>query len=254
MQTTAQELIISAMRTVGYIGGKELPTPEDMQLGLDELQQIMDSWKLESLLSVYDGTASFTTQPNQNIITIGPTVTNDIVMDERPTEILGAWVTNSSNQQIPISEVRDVEYWRSFRDMNSSTTYPKYFCLFPSYPDATIELYQKSSQAFTFNMAYRVMPVIPTLISDVLNYSQGWIYALRYNLASNLSLPLGVPLGAATEMIDARALESRARIKRARLHPTPRAIIDAALGMGRYSSGGRRNGYNVNGDSYNGVI
>ena len=254
MQTTAKKLIIDAMRTVGYIAAKETPTAEDMALGLEELQQMMDSWKLESLLSVYDATSSFSLPALQTTVTIGPDLANNIIMAERPTEILGMWVTNSSNQQIAIAEARDIEFWRSWRDDTVATTYPRFFYLQPSYPDATLELYPKSNLALTLHISYRVTPTIPALLSDTMNYSQGWLYALRYNLASNLAIPLGVPLGEATGMIDARAGESKTRIKRARLHPTPRAIIDPSLGVGRFSSGGRRVGYNVNGDSYQGII
>ena len=254
MQETAKKLITDSMRIVGYIASKETPTPEDLQLGLDELQQMMDSWKLESLLSEYDGTSSFTLQPNQTQITVGPNVLNNIVMAERPTEILGMWVTNASNQQVPVAECRDIEFWRSWRNSSMTTTYPTYFYFQPSYPDATLELYPQPSIQMTLNIAYRVTPIIPATLNDVMSYSPGWIQALKYNLASNIALPLAVPLGEATQMIDSKAQQAKARVKRARIHPTPRAVVDPSLGIGRYSSGGTRWGYNVNADQYNGII
>ena len=63
-----------------------------------------------------------------------------------------------------------------------------------------------------------------------------------------------MPLGEATGMIATIAAESKARVKRARIHATPRAIIDPSLSVGRYSSGSRHVGYDSSGDTYGGVI
>ena len=237
------------MRLVGFIAGQESPRASDLVLTFDELQRLMDSWKLDRLLKVFSETASFTIPSGQDTFTVGPT--GDLVM-ETPMNIVNAWSFNGS-QDIPIGVMADTELWRSWRDQNAMVSYPKYFRYAYSEPNATIQIYPKCNQPINFQFGYDVNPTIPQTLGDTVTVQPGWMNALVYNLASAIILPLNIPINEQVERIEARAAEYRAKIKRHNIVPTPRAIIDPSLQRGRYSSAGTRWGYNVNADQFNGI-
>lgn len=256
MKVQARKLIQDALRKTGYIAGNKTPSAADAQMALEQLQYLMDSWKLESLLDICSQEFTCLVQPGQQTVSLGPQAgmfTADMTMDEPPTAIKGAYWTNNTNL-VPLAEVKDVELWRSWRNNNISGEYPKYFWYNPSYPVAHIEFYPLPAQQMYFSVGASAWPSIPQTLDDYIEQPPAWISALMWNLASVVSVDLPIPSeGPQLSKIESMAAEAKARIKRARLRPTPRAIVDPSLLRGRYSSGGTRFGYNVSADSNPGI-
>ena len=257
MIITARKLCQDALRTVGYIAKNESPSSADAILAFEILQGMMDSWRLENLLDISSKVLSCNVAAGQTTVTIGLAANNPniIVSDFRPPMIIQAFWTGAQNQDsIPMAECKDKELWRSWRSSNFTAIYPQYFVYDQNWPVAKITLYPKPSAALTLNIGVESFITIPTKISDSMDLAPAWYQALKYNLASLLTIELPIPITEYISMIESQAVLAKARIKRARMRPTPRAIMDATLGIGRYSSGGLRYGYSINNDVYNGII
>ena len=258
MQIVAQKLVEDALRLTGYLAANKSANASDAQLALEELQGMMDSWRTENLLDVSSTVVSVEVAANQQTVTIGPatsTFTPDIVVDMRPEEIIsGFWIDPEQQNAVPMSEARDKELWRSWRDIKIQSTYPIYFMYDQNWPVATLTFYPLPAQAMTLNLGIETFTPIPQLLSDTMDLAPSWLQALKYNLASLLGMSLPLPDDNNIAKIDAMAAKTMARIKRARMRPQPRAVMDPTLLRGRYSSGGQRFGYNFNSDSYNGIL
>lgn len=252
MRVQAKKLVTDALRKTGYLAGNATAKASDAQLGLEQLQYLMDSWRLDNLLDISSQEYSAPVAANQATVTIGPGVATDIAMDERPVFIKGAWWLSNTNM-VPLAEVKDIELWRSWRNTNITQQYPKYFYYNPSWPVGSIELYPNPGEALTLNIGVEGYPDIPATLDDYIDNPPSWISALMWNLASVLAVDLPIPGGPALDRIDSMAVVTRDRIKRARMRPTPRSVMDLSLLRGRYSSGGTRFGYNVNADSNPGI-
>ena len=231
--TTAQSIITGALTTLGVKAeGQPLPA-EYAQQGLTSLNELIDSWAIESLFAW--STTEYTGTANGSTVTIGPT--GDVVTPFQPPRIEGAF-TRLSNIDYPINLVNYLE----FADIRLKSVVGPFPTI--GYYDAvgTLFLYPVASGQEIHVSVYQRLSEFATLLT---NYSlePGTRRALRLSLAEELAAEFSVPLNPVTAQL---AMRARRMLKRSN-HTVPQLGSIADSGYDLYPPG-------FSGDNYDGAI
>lgn len=87
---TAQEMITDALVLINEIGKGQTPNTEELQHGLEVLQNLLDAWSVDRLSLYTVKRVRFTLVPGQQNYTIGPTGAD--FTNERPVLIQTATI------------------------------------------------------------------------------------------------------------------------------------------------------------------
>lgn len=200
------------MRTIGAIASGETPTADEASDSLDVLNEMIESWRLESLLLYHTPEFVFPTVAGQAKYTVG--VGGDWDM-ERPTEIDRLFYRqmpgNVKEQlDLPISIMTPDEY-RMIPTKNTDSTIPTWAYIDYDYPLLTIQFWPVPSVGQHIVMyPFATLQGVSTL-DDVITFPDGYARALRFNLAVELAPEFG---RAASADIREIAGESKGVIKR----------------------------------------
>jgi len=187
---TALNIIAGALRLLGILQPGEVPSADDAQDGLDRLNELLDGWRAERLMvPVVVPKTIATLTPGKQTYTLGPELTNDVVI-QWPQSLQSVAYTRTVAGQVyeyPITVVDDQAWQRlSPKNLTNSVpscaylvhTFPAQLSLWPI-PNGTLPLggvlYAPTSLDY-FTDLYTAVSVQPA-----------YLKALRYNLASDLA-------------------------------------------------------------------
>ena len=205
MTTTVRELITSALTKNNAIQPGEIPTDSDLEISLESLEALIDSWSTEKLMIYSFKPYYFIATSGQQIFTLGPGGDWDI---ERPMRIqqatlsLNAQVSGSppvitfpSNvADLPISLANDSQ-WASIIVKELQATFPTILYDDGNYPLRNIYLYpiQNVQQVVTLWL-WEPLTNFDSL-DDPIDFPPGYERALIYNFAMELAPEFGKTLG-----------------------------------------------------------
>jgi hypothetical protein len=218
--TTAGDLIRKALGKLLVIGTQDTLTSGEMSDGLDALNLMLDSWRLERLLLWAMKTDTHVLTGGQSAYTIGP---GGDINTIRPTQIQNAFV-RSANVDYPIDPIGQVQYDALAYKLTQGI--PRKMFYNPGYPLGTINLYPVPlSSAYTLHInSYGELESFSN-IADVYSLAPGYARAIIFNLALELAPDFNK---AAPPEVVKMAAQSKRYIKRVN-SPDIRMSADAAI-------------------------
>lgn len=231
--TTAMDIISSSLRKIGVLAAGETPSNEDAQDMLDNLNAMIDSWRIESLM-IYTYTMNeFPLVNGQRVYTIG--TGGDFNVD-RPVVMpiaVKLRLTNQQKQDLPMA-ILDYQQYAAIILKETTSTVPGAFHMDGANPLRNIYIWPVPQNSTTKLLLWlsNVLTEFPDLVTDV-DIPPGYRRALIYNLAVEGSPDFGRTLPPATIQI---AIESKASIKRVNHIPLKMSMpAELVTRSGRYN-------------------
>lgn len=203
---TARDLVRRSLMLLGVLSDGESPSASQLADGFSSLTEMIESWCTERLLHPNRIRQELILVPGQQTYTIG--LLGDF-NTQRPSKIEFA-ASLSGDVEMPIDIVTEDE-WALITSKNQQSSLPAKLFYKASYPLGEIMIWPVPSEART--LVIESLKSTPNLadVNSVVNLPEGYIRALRYNLAIELAPEFGVePSGALVRVAD----ESKANIKR----------------------------------------
>ena len=184
--TSALEIITGAAKLIGVVFKSETLDADEANDGLAALNDMLESWSNEDLITYAMSTESFSLT-GASSYTIG---TGGDFNTSRPIDINNALV-RISNIDYTL-EIIPQEVYQQIPFKSISTQIPGYLTYDNGYPLGTIKMYPIPLSGGTLVMQMnKVLTAIATLVTSV-DFPPGWKRALRYNLAIELAGEYGV--------------------------------------------------------------
>lgn len=228
--TTARTIVTDSLRHLGVIAQGEVPTAEEASEGLSLLNDMLDSWSLESMLIIADTITTFTLTALKKTYTVGPSQDIDITW---PIQIEQAQLRVDDftpNLDLNLRILNEVEYGL-IRLKDQESTYPQAIFLHTTFPTGTLFVWPVPTAQQQMVIWHKgIVASFATLDTDV-SLPRGYPLGLTWNLAEYLAPSYGieVPFGSTIEM---RARETKAVIKRSNSKPSL-SFMDVPAGQRR---------------------
>ena len=207
---TANDIIRGSLRLLGAISSGEDPSSAETSDGLSTLNELIESWSNESLMIFSDTEDLFDLVVGQQSYTWG---SGGDFSTTRPLKILKVSlkiVTQTPNYELPIS-IYNLEQWRNLIQKDISTSLPSVCYYDESYPLGTLSFYPKPSVANKVIINSKKLLTSFASSTDSVELPPGYVRALKYNLAIDLSSEYGQE---PSNTVMSIANESKASIKR----------------------------------------
>lgn len=204
--TTVRKLITGALRLINVVQANESPTADDMDISLQSLEQMMDSWSNDSLMIYTMNPYNFPTVGGKQTYTLG--IGGDWNI-ERPMSINQAYVhyESSGSQPIdmPIAIANDAQ-WASIAVKSVQTTFPTVLYDNGNYPLRTISIWPipTGTQQLTLWLWQPLLNFND--LDDEVVFPPGYERAIRYALAVELAPEFGKTLADSVIAIATRAV------------------------------------------------
>lgn len=214
---TAIDLIRRAMMHIGVLAEGEVPSADQASDGLDALNDVLETWSIESL-AVYGALPEqFNLVAGQSTYTVGP---GGEWSTTRPISISSAVMT-VDNVDFPIGQWSYTEY--SSLAIKYQPGIPEKLVYINDAPLARVILYPVpyANAVITVDIP-RLLTEVAS-VSDTISLPPGYARALQYAVAEELAPQYGSPID-----VSARARSTKAVIKRANRVPMV-AGFDATL-------------------------
>jgi hypothetical protein len=207
---TRDDIIKASLRKVGAISAGETPTATEINDGAQTFNIMAKAWQAKGLQLWVRKTQSITLTASKNTYTLGPT--GDIVMD-RPLRILEAVRRDSNNNDVPMTELTENEYW--VLPNKSQVGVPVSYYFQPTLTNSTLYLWNTpgttEAAEYTIQIRYHKPFDDFDAATDDVEFPPYWYEALVYGLAMRLAPEYGLGLDERSRLY----VESQAIIKMA---------------------------------------
>lgn len=181
MANNALDLIRGSARLLGAVSPGESMTPGEETDCLELLNEMLESWSLDSLIVFQILQEQFTLTASVGSYTVGPAGVFNTV---RPLDILSGFIRESGTDYY-LQPMTRREYDRI--SIKTIATRPRYLFYEPSVPLATLFLYPVPEKSYTiFFNSYKQLQSFPTL-TTVIVLPPGYKRLIRYNLAIEIA-------------------------------------------------------------------
>lgn len=212
---TARDLIVRAFRFVHIIGAGEDPTAEEINDGLDVLNELIESTAIDKLLAFFNAEIIFPMVGGKLLYTIGPSSTTPDVIAPRPVEILSAYcrrpIGNAQPVDLPIFVAAKEDYDRLQSKFTTVSGWEQVLYYSASYPKGAVTFYQVPADNLSeihLNVSAQLAPF--TTLNDLVVLPPGYPQWLRYTLGQHLAPEFGYTF---TPEMGALQLKAEALIK-----------------------------------------
>lgn len=170
------EIIKLALKDIGVIGGREVPTDDEMQDAMDTLNQMLSVWRTDSLMVYCQKQVTISTVCQQSY-TVGAGGDIDI---ERPTSVPAMyWRLNSVDT--PISPIHSFEDYQDI-SLKALSSVPTVFYYRPDFPLAQLFVWPIPTQGTLVMTIKQELPQYIT-INDDISLPPEYEACIRFNLA-----------------------------------------------------------------------
>lgn len=142
---TVRDLITASLVKLGVYGAGETVSAEDMQHGLDALQDLLAEWSDGGLMVPSVVQEAITLVVGQESYAVGENGSPDLDT-VRPEQITGAFVRDSSDYDHPVKIISERGY-QLFIDKSGSTARPSRLWYNPTAPNGTVYVWPPPSAA-----------------------------------------------------------------------------------------------------------
>lgn len=219
---TPNDIIRGALRLLGAISSGEDPSSAETSDGLSTLNEMIASWSNERLMMFADVEDLFDLVSGQQAYTWG---SGGDFSTTRPLKIIevALKVTNQSpNYELPVT-VYNLDRWRGVIQKDVGSSIPTICYYDNNYPLGNISFYPKPTIAYKVIINSQKIIASFATSSDTVSLPEGYIRALKYNLAVSLAPEYGQE---PSNTIFQIANESKAVIKR--LNQRPEYLVSDA--------------------------
>ena len=229
---TPRDLITGAMKLIGVLAAGETASAEDASDNFTALNNLVDEWSLEHLLTPYKVREEFSLVSGTQSYTIGSSGTFNT---SRPLGIEAATIEDQAQSptvEYPPLEIINTKQWAEVTQKDATASIPQRLYMEDSYPLATIYLYPKPSASLKL-VLYSWKPLTAfTGLSQSLSLAPGFARAYIYNLALAIAPTYGLEPSA---LVLRDAAKTIANIKRAQSKPVYMRADDAVMGRKPYN-------------------
>lgn len=219
---TALDIISKAMRHINALAVGETPSASELEDGLLALNDVLETWNIESLSVFGSLPTTYTTVAGVNTYTIGPNGDWD---GPRPANIAAAYCS-VNGVDFPVSEWT-LQEWMGQPIKTVQQQITERFVFVNDAPLAKVILWPTPLYATPFTINFNQQLSTVTSGADVLYLAPGYTRALQYAVAVEMQAEYGGP------DVSAYARATKATIKRAN-RVTPISGYDSLLvGGGR---------------------
>ena len=188
--TTVRQVIEASMRIIGELGEGQSMTAEQGQDALVSLVDMIASWSVEPSLIYTETVESFTLTAGDGSYTIGSGGDFDT---SRPVSINTAKIKDGTLFIQDLDIVGKDTY--SEEDDGLTTGTPEYIWYDANAPLGTIRLFPYPSQAYTMEVySHKPFVISSSSLSDTLVVPEGYMRAIKYNLAREIAQEYGKSL------------------------------------------------------------
>lgn len=203
------ELLNGAVRELGALGLGEALPDDEAQDALQALNDMMGTWRTESLMIYGNTSATTPLVSGQNTYTVG--VGADVNTTNN-TRILSVYVRSSNNIDFPVYTTTNVDEYASIRAKTITTSLPNLALVNYTHPNREIVLWPvPSDESYTLVVWLWDKLLGFTSLTETVSLPDGYARALRTNLAIDLAARYGKPV---SDALAKTARESKAQIKR----------------------------------------
>lgn len=201
--STIADLVTGGLTKIRVARAGDVPSPDDMQLGLDVLNELLDVWNADERAAWSVSPSDFTLTPGLSPHTIGPTGTlagpanPAFVVTQRPQAVLFASVNIGNNVFIAIVP-RDRTWYANQTVPALTNTFPTDFYYAPDWldPNATGSGYGNLYFWGVPTVAYAVRLWLRVLLSsvalgDTFSLPPAYKHALKLTLAEWIAEDFG---------------------------------------------------------------
>jgi hypothetical protein len=234
---TVLDIIKSARRLLNIDAVGDACSNAEAQNTLSILNLMMDNWKTQQFAMYMIKTSPFVVASNTASYTIGYGGTWDTTPDQRPVRIESAFCRSTSgilNVDFKMVQISNKNY-QDLPLKGFTTSYPTHFLYVPDYPFGVITLYPVPGAVLTAYLSMWSQFETFSELSDEIELPPGYLQAIKYNLAVEMSPEYGVPDGVLGRV---RPLAEKYLDDIKRVNQEPRYMkFDSALinGGGRFS-------------------
>lgn len=234
---TPNELITSALKKIGVVGVGQTPLAEDLNDGLDELNNMIGQWNSTRYM-LYHLVTSSVSCTGATSYSIGPS--GNINVSERPSLIESAFLRQNTSPaansiDYPLKMLPSREDYNLIA-MKGLAALSQYFFYDAAYPLGLIYPYPLPSNQYSLYVTYRMLLSGFTDLNQEIALPGEYMQALVYNLAGLLCTSYDKPV---PDAVVAIAKSSKLTIK-GNYAQIPNAVMPAGLSRGSL--------YNIQGD------
>lgn len=213
---TTAELITAALQRLLVIERGTVPAGDDMQTGLDRLNDMIESWQTERMTTYIQKRYTWTMVSNQASYTVGAGAEIDIPRPLLPQDITVK--VRDTSQSLPpelnLNNLTD-DAWAQVPIKNLTSIYPTAYYYSPTYDTTgygTLTFWLVPTSSTLEGVIYYREPISTLSLYDTIYLPPGYTRALRDNLALELAADYSVN---PSPSLIASANEAKGNIKRA---------------------------------------
>jgi hypothetical protein len=180
----AADLIRRSMYLINAFAAGETPEDSELNDGLTTLNEMLDSWNLQTMAVYRTPNQDFVLTPGQASYDWGLTAGPTGIVTERPV-FLNNVTCVRSGVTTPVEVVTQVEYDRIALKTISQPLVEKVLYI-NSFPLGKLVCYPVPSEAVTLTLGAARQVVGPILLADTIALPPGYLRAIRYCLAVEL--------------------------------------------------------------------
>jgi hypothetical protein len=185
---TAADIIKRSLRDIGALAAGETPSSAEESDALESLNELLEHWSNDGFLVYKEERDSFTLVVGQQQYTIG---TGGDIAITRPQEIVEASTIQAGNSTEINIRIINQQEWARVPLKSTGSTIPQYIYVNYSYPLMTIDVWPEPSAASELILYSRKPLTAFANAAATVSLPQGYLRALRKNLAVDLSPEYG---------------------------------------------------------------
>lgn len=210
MSLLGSDAVTRSMKLLQAIGGTETPIAQDSTDALNVINDMLDSWSTEGLLSYAVGEVSTTLGVGTSTYTIGLS-TSAAINTTRPLGIRQAYITDSANNIFPL-QILPIDKWNEIGQKAGVTSQiPDTLMYDYAFPLATINIFPTPLIAYTLTIDSLLQQTQFSTLTHSISFPPGYERAIIYNGAVEISPLFALPV---PPLVLEMARESKGNVKR----------------------------------------
>lgn len=235
---TAGDIINRALVESGVNGQATIATAGQAELGLNTLNGMVDSWKIDGRYIFCRNFATYALTASQQTYDIGLTAAAPFNV-ARPSHIINANLITSAGIRFPLPIIDD-DQRASIGLQNQSASMSAVLNYKRSYPNGQLWLWPKPAAEYSLELETDVVLDEFALLTTPFSFPPGYYDAIMYSLAERFMTPAWG--GFDSPLIHQLAAEARKRIESLNLSPPPLQTCDPRAGGVRRGGNGTDQG------------
>jgi len=226
--STALDIIKRSMRLIHVLDADEEPTAAEAQDALVTLNEMLDSWSVDSpyIFAIQEDDISW--PGNQQSRTVG--ATGDFVIT-RPTKLVKSTYYSDANGNDYLLELLFTRAgYTAIVDKETSSDLPQVMFYEPTFPNGTLYIWPTPDSAITIHLHSWAQLTQFAALTTTFSFPPGNQQAITTSLAEELAPEFGV---ATPPEVSKSAFKARTRLKRINRRTPIAQVETAALHEGR---------------------